>query len=184
MKKADLKFKDSIRKGYSFIDQCLFKDSWEAGAEEYNKEVKSLIRQAKDTADFVEKYLANTNWKKEQCYQVMLKEYKYNSVWYYVREMFGDKCKKTFSDAGALKIGTKDFTLLIPNGYGDGETRYAVLEKSEYYANTIMHFFTTINGKFNVYSHDCGEEITEELTGKFQIYYYEGLVALVKIEED
>lgn len=47
-----------------------------------------------------------------------------------------------------------------------------------------MNYFTTINGTFNVYSYDCGEAVEEELTGKFQIYYYEGLVALVKIEED
>lgn len=180
----DLVFKDTIAKGYSFIKQCLLKDEWQEGADEYNNAIKQLVDSCMTTEEFVKQYLTHSEWKKEQCYQVMLKQYEPENVWYFMREMFGSHSKKTESDAGALKLGTNVFTINIPNGHGDGTTRYAVLEKSEFYADTIMNYFTTINGTFNVYSYDCGEAVEEELTGKFQIYYYEGLVALVKIEED
>ena len=184
MKVNELRFKGTDSSGYSFIRHCLFKDeSWEQGAEEHNKEVENLIKASATTDEFVEKYLANTEWKKEQCYQAMLKKYKSEKIWLFIREMFGDKSQKTISDAGALKIGAGGFAVNIPNGYGDGEMRYAVLNDDEFYASDLMHYFTMISGKFNVYSYDCGDDILEELDGTFQVYFYEGLVALVRLEK-
>lgn len=183
MNVKDLTFKDISKSGNSFIRQCLFKEEWEDNAEEYNKEVKKFIKASATTDDFVEMYLANPAWKKEQCYQVMLKQYKPDDVWYYIREMFGNKSRKTMADAGALKIGIDGLEILIPNGYGDGETRYAVLDSDEFYARSLMTYFTMINGKFNVYSYDCGDNVAEELDGKFQIYFRDGLIALVKLED-
>lgn len=183
MKIKDLVFKDTTGDGRSFIRQCLFRQEWENNADEYNKAVKQLIKKSATTDEFVEKYLANPEWKKEYCYQAMLKQYKLENVWYYIREMFGNKCKETESDAGALKIGAGGFVVNIPNGYGDGEMRYAVLNDDEFYARDLMHYFTMISGKFNVYSYDCGDDISEELDGTFHVYFYEGLVALVRLEK-
>lgn len=183
MKVNELRFKGTDSTGYSFIRQCLFKEEWQEGADEYNNAVKQLISASANTDEFVEKYLANTEWKKEQCYQAMLKKYKPEKIWLFIREMFGDKSQKTISDAGALKIGTDNFSILIPNGRGDGETRYAVLSNDEFHARDLMHYFTIISGKFNVYSYDCGDDIIEELDEKYQVYFYEGLVALVKLKE-
>ena len=109
----------------------------------------------------------------------MLKKYKPEKISLFIREMFGDKSHKTISDAGALKIGTDNFSILIPNGRGDGETRYAILNSKEFYASDLMTYFTMIDGKFTVYSYDFGDDIKEYLEGSYHIYYYEGLIALV-----
>lgn len=179
MKVNELAFKGTDSTGYSFIKQCLFKEKWQEGADKYNNAVKQLISESANTDEFVEKYLANNDWKKEQCYQAMLTKYHHEKIWLFIRAMFGDKSQKTISDAGALKIGVDNFTILVNNGCGDGETRYAVLHKDEFYADELMKYFSTINGKFNIYSYDCGDAINEELEGCYHIYYYHGLVALV-----
>lgn len=192
MKKADLHFVDEDKTGYSFIMQCLFKNAWENGAEEHNKFINSLIAKSSDTNDFVSQYLDKDtaiehNYYKSQCYQAMLRRYGggKRSLWYYYREMFGDKCRKTVSDAGALKIGNDDFKVLFRNGYGDGITRYAILSKDEFYADSqIMTFETSFEGKaMCVYSYDCGDDVDYYLAnGRYGVYSYEGLVALVKWE--
>lgn len=183
MKIEELNFKGSDNTGYSFIRQCLFKDEWQENAAEYNTAIKRLIKASANTDEFVNSYLANSHWKNEQCYLVMLKAYKPEKVWYYIREMFGDKSKKTMSDAGALKIGADNFSILIPNGHGDGETRYAILERKDFYAGSLMNYFTIIDGKFNIYSYDCGDDVCEEINGKFQVYYSQGLIAFVAVTE-
>lgn len=76
MKVNELIFKDTDSTGYSFIRQCLFKDEWQDRADEYNNAVKQLISASANTDEFVQKYLANTEWRKEQCYQAILKKYK------------------------------------------------------------------------------------------------------------
>ena len=183
MKIRDLVFRDTEANGYSFIKRTLFRDKWETDAETYNKHIKSLIRKAKDTDDFVKLYLADNSLKRESCYAALLRTYRSEKVWYYVREMFGDKCRKTWSDAGSLKVGTDDFSILISNGHGDGEMRYAVLEKEEIYNELyIMCHETTIKGKFNIYSYDCGDDVDMVVEGNFFVYSYEGLVALVRWE--
>lgn len=186
MKKADLIFKDVNANGYSSIYETLFERKWgtdaeaDAKADAWNKHINSLIRKAKDTDDFVETYLADSAYKGTQCYEKMLKVYHPEKVWYYIREMFGDKCQKTWSDAGSLKIGNDDFTLYISNGYGDGEMRYAVLNEDEFYAQSIMEYQCSVNGKFNVYCYDCGTAVDTTLEGRFGIFSYDRLVALVR----
>ena len=81
-------------------------------------------------------------------------------------------------------IGTDKFSLLIPNGHGDGETRYAILERKDFYARDLMNYFTIIEGKFNIYSYDCGDSVCEEINGKFEVYYCQGLIALVALQEE
>lgn len=192
MRKADLHFIDeNERTGYSFIMQCLFKSEWERNAENYNKLVKSLIRKASDTADFVKMYLdkdtaiANSYYT-DQCYQAMLEKYDSSAAWYYCRENLGNKCRKTWSDAGSLKIGNDNFTVLFGNNKGDGETRYAVLSKNEFYASRIFSYQTQFEGEnINVYSYDCGNEVDEVLPkGRYQVYSYEGLVAIVSLDDN
>lgn len=184
MKKADLNFKDSIGKDYSFIAQCLFKSSWETGADEYNKEIKSLLRKAADTDDFVEKYLTIDKYKRSQCYQEMLRVYHPDKVWYYLREMIGDKCRKTDSDAGGLKIGTDNFSIIVPNGHGDGVTRYAILDEKDFYADHhIISYFTLVEGNIKIYAYDCGTDVDQEICGRFQVYYNNGIVVFVKLEK-
>lgn len=76
----------------------------------------------------------------------------------------------TMSDAGGLKVGTKDFNIIIPNGYGDGDTLVRVLEESEK-APSTARFFTSIEGEnINVYAYDCGQEVETTLSGRYGVY--------------
>lgn len=183
MKVNELRFKDTGSTGYSFIRKYLFKEEWQEGADEYNNAVKELISASANTDEFVQKYLANSEWKKGQCYQAMLKKYKPEKIWLFIREMFGDKSRKTISDTGALKIGNENFNVLINDSFGDGVTRYAILNKDEFYAGNLMNYFSIIKGKFNIYSYDCSDDIKEKLEGSYHIYYYEGLIALVDMNQ-
>lgn len=191
MKKADLHFIDETSNGYSDIMQFLFRSSWELNADEYNRFVKSLIRKSADTADFVARFLdkqtaTDHEYYKSDIYQIMLRKYDSRAAWYYCRENLGDRCRKTWSNAGALKIGNESFKAYFPNYYGDGETRYAVLNRDEFYASQIFKYETMFFGEnINIYSYDCGEEIAETLPrGRYSVYAYEGMIAIVKNDEE
>lgn len=96
--------------------------------------------------------------------------------WYRMREILGGKCKKTLSDAGGIKIGSKDFSIILPNGYGDGITRYAVLVHSTF-NNLMFDYKTSIAGNcINIYDYDCGNRVLETLSGEFHVYSCNGIV--------
>ena len=103
--------------------------------------------------------------------------------WYKIRENFGNRCFKTDSGVGSVKAGNDDFSILIPNGYGDGVTRVAVFEnEDDFIAENLMSFTGIIlAGKCNIYKYDCDCcDVAKELNGKYLIYAYDGLVAFVK----
>ncbi len=195
MKKADLKFKDEDRSGYSSVGQCIFNE-FNAGYEKENQTayldfLKRLLRQAADTDDFVSRYLDKETAKEHgyytsQGYQEALRKYRYDETWYYIRECFGTKCQKSWSDAGGLKIGDDKVSILISNGYGDGEMRFAVLNANEFYLD-LLSYFTMIEVKepINIYSYDCGDAVAETLEqGRYSIYSGRGFVAIVKQTEN
>lgn len=99
--------------------------------------------------------------------------------WKRVRHMLGEKCKKTISDAGSLKIGNESFSINISNGYGDGETKYAILERNEL-NDDMMDFLTSVEGTLNIYSYDCGSHINETISGRYGIYRYDGIIVFKK----
>ena len=87
------------------------------------------------------------------------------------------------SDRAGLKIGNDNFSICVSNGYGDGVTKFAVFKKGNPYICAIDHMMdwqVTIDGKFNIYSYDCGNEVALELEGSYIIYSYNGFVALVE----
>lgn len=110
--------------------------------------------------------------------------------WYRIRDLFGDRCFKTYSDVGSLLVGNESFQVLIPNGKGDGTTRVAVFKKNDSVSVGLIELMMdrkhgpTLNGKFNIYSYDCDnpekDEPLKTLDGKFLTYYYDGFVAFVE----
>ena len=105
-----------------------------------------------------------------------------NETWYRLRGIFGDRCIKTLSDIGGVKIGNENFSVVIPNGRGDGITRIAVFDKMPDESIDEMHFWSNTNGEFYIYGYDCGDNAILKLSGKYLIYYYDGLVAFIKYE--
>jgi len=92
-----------------------------------------------------------------------------NANWYF-----------TSSDAGSVKIGSEDFNILIPNGYGDGTTEVIVTHGA---AHVPLRFYTTVQGNFYIYDHDCGDTVETELNGSYSIYTQDQTVVFEKISE-
>lgn len=81
-------------------------------------------------------------------------------------------------DGGCIKIGNEQFNVHLPNGYGDGFHRiYVGTEKEiENLRPKDSEFIGSIEGKFNVYEYDCGNEILFELEGCYAIFKYKGTI--------
>lgn len=185
MKKTDLIFSNSEMQD-TFLKDCLFNnvdfqaDGVDCTREEYYNFIDSIIELSKDTNDFVHNFLAHSEFKRLRCYQQLLKSMCPNDIWCFVRENFGEKCFKTISDVGGVKVGTNEFSVVLTNGYGDGDTRVAIFDnEDDFYSSDLMFFNTVIDGHFFIYDYDCGENVAKEISGRFAVYYYEGLVAFV-----
>lgn len=137
-----------------------------------------LWEKAKDCEEFKRFCKESKELRMEQAVGELLKD-----DWSFKRSMLGDECKKTDSDAGGIKVGIKDkFTLIIPNGYGDGVTRYAVLERGEFNTHCFNYFASISGTDISIFSYDCGDDVKETLSGRFHIYYSSGLVIFERLE--
>lgn len=89
----------------------------------------------------------------------------------------------TFSDVGSIKIGNDKFNVLVPNGYGDGNTTVLILGKNEE-PRENNHYICTIEGDYGIYSYDLGDEVIYEMQGKYNIYNsHNGVVVFKKISD-
>lgn len=89
----------------------------------------------------------------------------------------------TFSDVGSVKIGNDNFNILLPNGYGDGNTTVLILGKNEE-PKENNHYICTIEGDYGIYSYDLGDEVIYEMQGKYNIYNsHNGVVVFKKISD-
>lgn len=110
--------------------------------------------------------------------------------WYRIRDLFGDRCFKAYSDVGSLLVGNESFQMLIPNGMGDGTTRVAIFKKDDDVFGGLVELMMdrkhgpTLSGKFNIYSYDCANPSVDEpcktLDGRYFTYFYDGFVAFVE----
>lgn len=96
------------------------------------------------------------------------------------------------SDIGSVLIGNKDWTFAVPNIGGDGATKILVFEKdvkefANYQKENNLHFISSVQGTFNIFSYDCAFETEQEdvlltLSGRYGVYNGEMKVAFVKWE--
>lgn len=134
---------------------------------------------AEDVDAFTEAVLNDAQLEHTQAYAVLSRETP--GHWYRVRGMFGNKCLRTASDAGSVKIGNGLFSTLIPNGMGDGTTRIAIFEKNEAFNENMMNFSgISAHGEFSIYDYDCSGVPIVELKGSYNVYTYDGMVAFVE----
>lgn len=76
---------------------------------------------------------------------------------------------RTESDVASVKVGNENFTMLIPNGYGDGTTLVVVADNKE--ETEGFNFFTIIEGDIiNIYDHDCGNDVADTISGEFYVF--------------
>ena len=179
MLKKELKF-NIPQSEAAFVKGCIF-NNWVKGYDE----IMQHLRDAADTEDFINKILGDPELATTQAYAEVSKKLRPDSHWYRVREMFGDNVIKTSSDAGSVKIGVDNMSILVPNGYGDGISRVAIFDDSKAFNDSMMSYFTTIKGEnVIIYDYDCGDVAATTISGKYHIYYYSGLVAFVKTGEE
>lgn len=179
MIKDELKF-NIAQSEATFVKGCIF-NNWVKGYDE----IMQHLHNAVDTEDFINKILGDPELATTQAYAEVSKKLRPDSHWYRVREMFGDNVIKTSSDAGSVKIGVDNMSILVPNGYGDGISRVAIFDNSEAFNDSMMSYFTTVRGKdIIIYDYDCGDVAATTISGRYAIYYYSGLVAFVKTGEE
>ena len=152
----------------------------------FNNDLNTVNKHWKNSntiEEFKENILNDEKLMNTQGYAELSKETK--GHWYRVRAMFGDKCFKTYSDAGSVRIKMGDNYILISNNYGDGITRCAVFDdEKEFNGNMMDYSGTVINGKFSICTYDTNSDYIEiELNGYYEIYIYSGLVAFVKFDK-
>ena len=92
----------------------------------------------------------------------------------------------TLSDAGSVRIGNDSFQILIPNGYGDGETNVLIIDEDDK-LDEKARFFTIAEGEINIYNYDCASnpdlfplEVIKTLKGRYGIYNLDGVVIFKK----
>lgn len=171
MKKADLKFHDMHDE---ILQRCLFNDSIKAWT-------MKILQNAADTNDFVEKFLSSEEPAilNHYAYAELSKRVRPNEHWMRIRKMIGDKQFKTIADMGGVKIGNDNFSIIIPSGGGDGCVRVAIVNRGGINKN-MLDFFTSVRGKINIFSCDCGDDIKCTITGEYGIYQREGFVVFEK----
>lgn len=178
MNKEELKF-NIAQSEAAFVKGCIF-NNWVKGYDE----IMEHLHNAVDAEDFINKILGDPELATTQAYAEVSKKLRPAGHWYKVREMFGDEVIKTSSDAGSVKVGVDNMSVLVPNGYGDGITRVGIIENSRKFNDDMMSYFTAIQGKdMIIYDYDCGDVAATTISGRYNIYYYSGLVAFVKTGE-
>lgn len=158
-----------------FVLRCLL--------DSYNPAIKQktieLWKKAASEMEFVEFVLNCKELKMSQGYAVLSRMNE--GHWYRVREMLGNNVHKTYSDAGSIKVGNELGNILISTNGGDGKSRVAVISEKDFNSNMMDYCGIMLEGKYNIYSYDCGNEPIIILDGKYQVFNYEGIVAFVEI---
>lgn len=146
--------------------------------------VKKLLENSSFVDEFVNEVITSSELKSTQLYAELIKHERPELRWKSIREMFGNKCFKTVSDVGGVKVGTDTFSVVVPNGgRGDGMTRVAVFEDKSGFNHNLMNFSCiSLHGNSVIYSYDCGNTPVKRLDGEYLVYHYDGLVAFVKYQ--
>ena len=170
-----------------WLQQCL----WNKSFPECCEKAEQYLKESANSEEFIDKFLADKSLSIYQAYAEISRKCRPETHWYKIREIFGERTFKTDADAGAVKVGNDNFSVLIPNGIGDGTVRVAVFNKDEndvIFNPNMMNYIGSVTGKdFYIYDYDCGNTPATttdgkvvKLNGSYFVYNYEGLVALVQ----
>ena len=177
--------KDSIEQERNeFYKRCIWNDSFP----EFCKKASDYLKESNDSEEFIDKILEDESMLdlNEQAYSELSKhcrpkkhKYKILRQMLDAGDMFTTSC-----DGGSVKISNENFSILIPNGDGDGKAKVGIFnKKGEKFYSGMMEFFTIVEGKFFIQDYDCSDDISSsirELDGKYSIYVYNGFVAFVE----
>lgn len=129
---------------------------------------------AENVDDFKKRVFQDSALVDTQGYRALSKESKGHKE--RLEAVLKDDLFDTYSERGALKLGNDKFSVMIPNGFGDGKMQVAVVEQGR--VDSMMDFFTIVEGEINIYSDDCSNKVKKSLCGTYAIYNYSGIVVL------
>lgn len=182
MKREELKFEVHGKDKTADYTRMLFD---RITGKDYLPRIEEILEESKNPDDFIRRLCNEESLNGFYAIAKITKEYMPQEHWYKVRGLLGGKIFKTDSEMGSVKIGNDNFSILIPNGYGDGTSRVAVLDKEEFPVGDYLDYFTTIKGKFYIFRCDWSENvIPEQLDGEYAVYSWNGFVAFVKRKEE
>lgn len=183
MKHSDVRFPHETSDGY--LLRCLNTNATVApagfdSADDYRSHVSWLIDSAANTEDLIDMILDDEAMRFTQIAAELSKRERPAGHWLRIRQLFGDRQFKTVSDSGGLKIGNAAFSVLVPNGRGDGVTRVAVFSSNEVPSGHLfdmMSYWTRVSGDIDIYSADCGSDVCTTIHGAYDVYFYDGFIA-------
>lgn len=92
------------------------------------------------------------------------------------------KCKviETESDVASTKVGNRYFKTYINNNCGDGIT-LNIIDNHDKFNDSFFTFQGMIEGSFNIYDYDCGDNVVCKLNGKYLTYSDNSIILFKKI---
>lgn len=173
MNKENLVFVNDPSKN-SFLLRCFFNEY----ADSY-QECMAVLEASETSEQVISHILSSDTLKGSQVYAELSKIR--HDHWKRVRDDI-ENWIRTSSDAGGLKVGNDSFSVIIPNGYGDGDMYVAVVSKG-CLNHDMLNFWTVISGdKLQIYDYDCGTEanVINTLSGRYGVFFGYGFVVLEK----
>ena len=169
MKKEDLILSNNEQKN-SFLKSCFLNELVESF-----QECKVILEASETSEQVIRSILGSDTLKGSQVYAELSKTR--HDHWKRVRDDI-ENWTGTVSDAGGLKIGNESFSVIVPNGYGDGDMWYTVVEKG-CFNHDMLTFWTSVSGdEIHIYDYDCGSDVIETLSGRYGVYSGYGFVVL------
>lgn len=163
----------------NFLKRCLPVEEWQQSWDSYS-ETLAILDKAETSEQFIALILDSDIMRGTQIYAELSKDrpdhwkrvYRDLDSWY-----------STTSDAGGLRIGSDAMSIIIPNGYGDGDMRFTVVGKN-CFNHDMLNFWTSVSGNaINVYDHDCGGDVVITLEGRYGVFYGYGFVVFEKWDD-
>lgn len=160
-----------------FLKGCLPLDSWQESFPEY-AETKAILDKAQNSGEFISMILNSDTMRGTQIYAELSKDQP--DHWKRIMNDL-DTWHETYSDAGGLRIGNDDFSVIVPNGYGDGNMHYTIVGRG-CFNHDMLNFWCSISGKnINIYNYDCSDgSAVNSLSGRYGVFYGYGFVVFEK----
>lgn len=165
----ELKARFGDRKG-AWLWSCMTASIW--GCPDQPERYEAICRASADTGEFLQRVREDDALRYFQAWGEFGKLLNWD-----VPISPEAKVYRAYSDAGGVLVGDAagTFAYLVPNGYGDGETKVVVAEQPDLFNQDMLRNMGAIDGCTWVYRYDCaspGDESERLLTlqGRYVVY--------------
>lgn len=191
MEKMDRKISKLMDEyGFTSFEKALYTDPYSYDKDKAKLEERlKLIEDSKSRDDFILKVLETFSpfdSSNGQLYAVFSKlAYGHTSRLKAYLDEIKIKMVVTSSDVGSVRVGNDNFSVLVNNGRGDGDT-YVYIVDGRTNSNMFDPLFTTFQGrKIKISAYDCENEWIDgvELNGEYFAHCYNGVVCIEKFRD-